>query len=184
MKSTKRGEIMMNKNLEEFKYLGVMFNKVDLLDFKTDFLSGVRSNYFNNSTKNSKDGVVSSFINVDGAGYNFSYYIRDEEPLKWELECQYRNKNDRHNVILEKSKIIDDRIYCVECYNRLGFVRKRIYFDIKHQWLKTEFFCNNDNILSFVIKPVIVEGYSLSDEKINEFKNKYLSESYACQKKK
>ncbi len=99
------------------------------LDFKSDALAGVRANYFNssNSAQSDKTEVV-----LDEKTYNLSYFMCKNEPLSWKIT--------RNNRPYQSIKRVAGSVYCVIVYGENGIINKRIYFDDKHNWLRTEYY--------------------------------------------
>ncbi len=118
------------------------------LDFKSDALAGVRANYFNSgsSAQSDKTEVV-----LDAKTYNLSYFMCKNEPLSWKIT--------RNNRPYQSVKRAAGSVYCVIVYGENGIINKRIYFDDKHNWLRTEYYDNyTENVLQATIYPKSISG--------------------------
>lgn len=123
-----------SKNKEDnFIFFSVLVSNFEALDFKDDALAGVRANYFNSSCSPQKD-VTDVKINSDI--YNLSYNMNSNLPLSWKVT--------RNNKPYQSVKIETGGFYCVLYYYETGAIYKRVYFDNKHSWLKTEYYRNSD----------------------------------------
>lgn len=125
-----------------------LISDYEMLDFKSDALAGVRANYFNssNSAQSDKTEVV-----LDGKTYNLSYFMCKNEPLSWKIT--------RNNRPYQSIKRASGSVYCVIVYGDNGIINKRIYFDDKHNWLRTEYYDKYfENVLQATLYPKNIGG--------------------------
>lgn len=114
-------------------FYSVLVSNFETLDFKDDALAGVRANYFNSNCSVQKDATN---VEINSDSYNLSYNMNSNSPLSWKIT--------RNNRPYQSVKIETGGLYCVLYYSETGRIYKRVYFDIKHNWLKTEYFKNTD----------------------------------------
>lgn len=126
-------------------YFGVLFDKFDVLNFRTDFLSGVRANYFNSGNIQQFNN---SFQTVDDNEYSFSYNLNYSGPLKW--------KQILNGKLNQVTKISLDGSYNVDTIDNSNIVYKSIYFNKNHLWVKNDYFENNK--LVYTVYPEVING--------------------------
>lgn len=159
------GRVSMNINYENLNFFGIAFEGCENLDFTTDFLAGVRANYFNNRNILKPD---SSFANVKGMRYTYSYNIRNGIDMDWKLYRKYeRGFSSTKGELLQKSTLIDLHTYSIDSLSKLGFVSKKQYFDLSHKWIKTEYFKNAENAAYCVISPAENKEGNVLEKKMN-----------------
>ena len=103
----------MDNSFEKIKYFGIAYDKYEVLDFTSDFLAGVRANYFNSGMQRQKGKAVQKIQNVT---YSFSYDFSKGKSAGWLLKA-----NDR--VIQSTGDIYEDS-YCIESYCNNDFIYK------------------------------------------------------------
>lgn len=134
-------------NFENINYYGIAFDKFEILDFKTDFLAGVRANYFNSGLSPQKER---SLQYLDRDTYFFNYSVENGVNAQWVLK--------KNAQLVQKSCEIDGNCYCVESYYENDFIYKKSYFDNNHNWLKTEYFSVESDSLAYCLKNTVYQG--------------------------
>lgn len=119
MKNLTNGMIFYSSALSAF----------EKLDFRSDALAGVRSNYFSTNKQTQADETE---INIQNQFYKLSYKMVENHTLSWKV-----TKNQRPYQAVKRET---GGIYCVKYYDEDGNVYKRQYFDINHYWIKTEYY--------------------------------------------
>ncbi len=107
----------------------VLVSEFERLDFKDDALAGVRANYFNAKCS---PQVEKTDIKLGGKMQSLSYSLRRGEPLSWKITC------DASPV--QTVKRASDGSYSVMSYGSNGIIFKRQFFDISHEWQRTEYY--------------------------------------------
>ena len=126
----------------------VLVSEFERLDFKDDALAGVRANYFNAKCS---PQVEKTDIKRGGKMLNLSYSMRRGEPLSWKITCDARP--------VQTVKRASDGSYSVMSYSANGIIFKRQYFDVEHEWQRTEYYDPElENRLLAVIYPFRSEG--------------------------
>lgn len=127
-------------------------------DFKNDALAGVRANYFNSANRPQHDKTE---ICIDSNLYNLSYNMQSDVSLAWKV-----TGNNRPYQSVKKE---NGGLYSVMFYNENGIIYKRIFFDLKHVWKRTEYYNGiSDGVLVCKIYPkkicgiiaLVIENYS------------------------
>lgn len=157
--------MIMDNKFENIIYFGVVFDKFEVLDFTTDFLAGVRTNYFNSGLKTQKDKALQ---HLEKSAYFFSYNFEKGVPADWILKVNAK--------LAQESEIIDDESYCIKAFSKNDFVYKKIYFDNNHKWIKTEYFNDESGMPAYCLKNAIAKGQNVI-KKIS-YKNDTESVSY------
>lgn len=121
------------QNAKNIIFYSVLVSNFEEFDFKNDALAGVRANYFNSDCLPQKE-ITDVEINSDL--YNLSYNMNNSSPLSWKVT--------RNNRPYQSVKIETGGFYCVLYYSESGTIYKRVYFDNKHNWLKTEYYKKSD----------------------------------------
>ncbi len=139
----------MDKRIENIIYYSVALKGYDELDFKYDALAGVRSCYFKENCRTQQGDTIRQF---EEAKLNYCYCLEENKPMLWKV---FKNR-----VLVQASKYLPDNVYCICFYNSDELVTKKIYFNQKHYWTKTEYFIpekGSDCVCS--IAPKIINGY-------------------------
>ncbi len=118
-------------------FYGVAYGKIDVLDFRTDFLAGIRANYFSSGNIQQTNDSVQT---VDNNEYHFVYNLSYSGALKWK---QFVN-----GTLNQFSNAEIDGSYFVSCLNSNNILFKNIYFNKSHIWTKTDYIENNQVICS------------------------------------
>lgn len=118
-------------------YYGITFGEFEVMDFKTDFLSGVRSNFFSSGNIQQTNKSIQV---IDNNKYAFSYDLKQSAPLKW--------KQSFNEILSQYTTIELDGSYCVHSLGKNKSVFKSSYFDKSHIWIKTDYLNNNSLICS------------------------------------
>lgn len=137
------------RNMDSVIYYGVALKHFDELDFKYDALAGVRARYFSRNLETQSDDTIQFF---EKEKLNYRYTLEQGKPLLWKV---FKNK-----CLVQSSKYLPDQMYCVCFYNAFEQVVKKIYFNPKHFWTKTEYFdpaAGKDCVCS--IAPKMINGF-------------------------
>lgn len=121
------------QNANDIIFYSILVSDFEAFDFKDDALAGVRANYFNSDCMPQKE-VTEVEINSDL--YNLSYNMNSSSPLSWKVT--------RNNRPYQSVKFETGGYYCVLYYSESGAIYKRVYFDEKHNWLKSEYYKKSD----------------------------------------
>lgn len=130
-------------------YYGVALKHFDELDFKYDALAGVRARFFSRNLETQSGDAIQVFEKKE---VNCRYTLEQGKPLLWKV---FQNKN-----LVQSSKYLPDQMYCVCFYNAFEQILKKIYFNAKHFWTKTEYFdpsAGKDCVCS--IAPKVINGF-------------------------
>ncbi|MCH5297713.1 MAG: hypothetical protein J1E85_08585 [Ruminococcus sp.] len=121
------------QNTNNIIFYSVLVSYFENFDFKDDALAGVRANYFNSDCSTQKEITE---VEINSNVYNLSYNMNSSSPLSWKVM--------RNNRPYQSVKIETGGFYCVLYYSESEYIYKRVYFDNKHSWLKTEYYENSD----------------------------------------
>lgn len=121
-------------------YYGVYHTAAELAD-EGDVLCSIRKKYFETGIKQKNR----STFNISGEIIRAAYTIEKGKPLKWKKLIGSR---------LCERVTIKENSYFVESLDNDRRVFKRSYYDMKHNWLYSEYFLTNDgNIPDVVYSP-------------------------------
>lgn len=132
----------MTDKFDNIIFFGLACEDYDVLDFATDFLSGVRANYFNSNCERQSDRCI-QYVGQDE--YSFVYNMQKDMPLSFKA---YIN-----NILLQNSENAPDGAVVRTYKNEILY--KKIYFGVDHNWVKTEYF--NQNIAETVISKCFID---------------------------
>lgn len=151
----------------------VLVSDYERLDFKNDALAGVRANYYNSSNSVQSDKTE---VYLNNTLYNLSYNMNTDSSLSWKVT--------RNNRPYQSVKKETGGVYCVMFYEENGIIFKRIYFDNKHNWLRTEYFDRYyDNVLICRIYPKTIFGVvALQIEKYSDNGSKSIEQLFPSSK--
>lgn len=122
-----------NKYTNNVIFYSILVSDFENFDFKDDALAGVRANYFNSDCMPQKEFTE---VEINSNLYNLSYNMNSSSPLSWKVT--------RNNRPYQSVKIETGGYYCVLYYSESGAIYKRVYFDDRHNWLKSEYFKKSD----------------------------------------
>lgn len=112
----------------DIMYYTAYLLSADPVRFGSDILFKVRKAYFT-SGKRQKDKM---FLNAQGESIQCFYTMENHRPLKW--------KKVSEGKLCERARQTGLSGYCVETLDYSDAVTKKMYFDLQHQWLRTEYF--------------------------------------------
>lgn len=142
-------------------FYSILVSDFEAFDFKDDALAGVRANYFNSDCKPQKEFTE---VEINSDLYNLSYNMNNSSPLSWKVT--------RNNRPYQSVKIETGGYYCVLYYSESGAIYKRVYFDDKHNWLRSEYFKNSDKPICSISQQLINDEVVLKLEKNLHSENK------------
>ena len=134
-------------SMDSILYFGFTFEKYDILDFTDDMLAGVRSNYFNSGLE-PQSGRSVQYIGENE--FFFIFNLSRGRAMSWKV-----NKN---GTVYQNAENVDASTYRVNTFGKNGRVFKRMYFDLDHNWLKTEYFDRDSLYPEFVFSPTLLDG--------------------------
>lgn len=139
----------MESKIDNVIYYSVALKGFDELDFKDDALAGVRSCYFESNFKTQQGDAIRQF---DKEKYSYCYCLEENKPMLWKV---FKNQ-----TLVQSSKYLPENLYCICFYNSAEIVTKKVYFNQKHYWIKTEYFSSNrGNDCVCSVAPKIINGY-------------------------
>lgn len=159
----------MKESFNNIIFYGFAYAEYNALDFATDFLAGVRSNFFNSGNKQQSNRSVQL---IDADEYSYVFNMTDNSPLSWKI---YKN-----NVLLQKAEPQGENGYVVKCYDDNNNVYQKIFFNNNHIWIKTEYFSNinNEKSKSMIFIPKVVENEFVIERTVNKADNVTISYLY------
>lgn len=139
----------MNNKIDSIIYYSVALKGFEELDFKDDALAGVRACYFSSGFETQQDDTIRQF---EQAKFNYCYCLEQDKPMLWKV---FKNQ-----MLIQASKYLPDNLYCICFYNSAEIVTKKVYFNHKHYWTKTEYFAPENGVdVLCSIAPKIINGY-------------------------
>ncbi len=134
-------DIIFEEIKNDMIFYGVYSTSQDMWD-GSDVLCSARKRFFETDTKQKKR----STIKTDSGRYNYSYNLESGSILKY--------KRMRASQIVERSAEINDGYY-VELVGEDHKPIKRSFYNMLHDWLKTEYYSPVDRSVSMLITPEI-----------------------------
>ncbi len=125
----------------DIMYYTAYLLSADPIRFGSDILLKVRKAYFT-SGKRQKNKI---FLNVQGEALQCFYTMENRRPLKWKKVSEGR--------LCERTAQTGPSGYCVETLDYSGTVIKKMYFNLHHQWLRTEYFDGFHSQPEFTLMP-------------------------------
>lgn len=139
----------MDNKIERMIYYSVALKGFEELDFKDDALAGVRACYFKENFKPQQGDTIRQF---EKERLSYCYSLEENKPMLWKV---MKNQN-----VLQLSKYLPENMYCICFYNSLEFVTKKVYFNSKHYWIKTEYFVPEKGLSCVCsVAPKVINGY-------------------------
>lgn len=121
------------KKLSNMNFYGVSYDKYDNTDVSTDIITNIRKRFL--VTK--KPASNKLYRSSAGVSYVYSYNFSFERPLQWRV-----TKNKR---VIEEIIPLNSGKYCVNFYDENGRDIKKVFFDAKHRWFKTNYYSDVDS---------------------------------------
>lgn len=139
----------MDNKIESIIYYSVVLKDFEELDFKDDALAGVRACYFKEDLKPQQGDTIRQF---EEEKLSYCYSLEENKPMLWKVMQNHKVK--------QLSKYLPDNIYCICYLNSQEFVTKKVYFNAKHYWIKTEYFLPDKGLNCVCsVAPKIINGY-------------------------
>ncbi len=139
----------MAKSIDNIIYYSVALREFEELDFINDSLAGVRACYFEGGCKTQQQEVIRSFEEEE---YDYCYHLQSDKPMLWKVQ--------KNGELLQASKYLPDNTYSIHYYNNKGLPTKKVYFNKKHYWTKSEYFIpENGGDCVCSVAPKVINGY-------------------------
>ncbi|MCH5300580.1 MAG: hypothetical protein J1E56_04600 [Ruminococcus sp.] len=139
----------MDNKIEKMIYYSVALKGFEELDFKDDALAGVRACYFKENLKPQQGDTIRQF---EEEKLSYCYSLEENKPMLWKVM--------KNQAVLQLSKYLPENMYCICFYNSQEFVTKKIYFNPKHYWIKTEYFVPEKGLNCVCsVAPKVINGY-------------------------
>ncbi len=122
-------------------FYGVSLNTRETGDIKNDIYANIIMRYLR-----SLSPVTNRLYRVaDGNKYEYNYSFIPSQPLSWRVI-----KNRR---IIEEIEYLSDGKYCLNYYDDAGNDLKRVIFNSRHTWLKTNYYSSiyGENLVCSVV---------------------------------
>lgn len=139
----------MAKKIDNIIYYSVALRVFEELDFRDDSLAGVRACYFESGCKIQEQETIQFF---EQRKYDYCYKMEKDKPMLWKVL--------KDGELVQASKYLPDNMYCICYYNENQLPIKKVYFNQRHYWTKSEYFAPEkgaDCVCS--IAPKIINGY-------------------------
>ena len=123
-------QLMTNSIKKNMIFYGVYSTTFDMWN-GSDVLCAARKRFFETGAKQRKR----STIKLDNSTYNYSYTLESGAPLKY--------KRTKGSKAVERVIEIPDG-YAVELTDDMHRPVRRVFYDLQHVWLRTEYLNEND----------------------------------------
>lgn len=132
-------------------FYGVSFTQYDNTDASCDIITNIRRRFLLSLKPASNKLYRSAAEN----NYVYSYNFTSDRPLQWKV-----TKNRK--VIEEIEQLLSGK-YCINYYDDLGKDRKKVFFDPKHRWLKSNYYnsVSNENLSCTLVPKEFEDGTSI-----------------------
>ena len=138
-------------SLNNLFFYGVSFAEYDTVDISRDIITNIRMRFLV-SGKSASNKLYRSAGND-----NFVYYYNFTvgKPLQWKV---VRNKH-----IIEEIEHLFSEKYCINFFNDKGQDFKKVFFDSKHRWFKTNYYntVSNESLTCSLVPKEFDEGTSI-----------------------
>ena len=161
---------MLNITLKNnVQFYSIRHNSYDNFYDNCDLLEEVRKKFFINGERQ-KNKITR---NAQNFTIRLSYYMEMDKHLKW--------KKMHNSTLIEKSHTINDNEYSIITYNNHRKISKVFVFDIKHNWIKSEYFLSEyKKSPELIITPNYINNSLIITKQENSLNNKISYELFPC----
>lgn len=137
--------------LSNLFFYGVSFADYDAIDVSRDIITNIRRRFL--VTK--KPASNKLYRSAQGDNFVYSYNFSFDRPLQWRVS---RNKK-----VIEEIEYLLSGKYCISLYDDNGRDLKKVFFDSKHRWFKTNYYnsVSNENLTCSLVPKEFEEGISI-----------------------
>lgn len=127
--------------LNNLLFYGVSYGEYDTQDVNTDIITNIRKRFL----VSQKPASNKLYRSAEGVNYVYSYNFNLNRPLQWKVL-----KNRR--VCEEIVQLLSGK-YCINYYDNAGKDLKKVFFDSKHRWFKTNYYnsVSNENLICSLV---------------------------------
>lgn len=140
-----------NTKLNNLFFYGVSFAAHDTVDVSRDIITNIRRRFL----VTRKPASNKLYRSAQGENFVYSYNFSMERPLQWRVS---RNKR-----VVEEIEYLSSGKYCINLFDENGRDLKKVFFDPKHRWLKTNYYnsVSNENLTCSLVPKEFDEGTSI-----------------------
>lgn len=142
---------MQNKKLKNLFFYGVSFTDYDSVEVSRDIITNIRRRFL----VTRKPATNKLYRSANGDNFVYTYNFSFQRPLQWKVM-----KNKR---VTEQIEYLLSGKYCISSYDEHGRDAKKVFFDSKHRWFKTNYYnaVSGENIACSIVPKEFDEGTSL-----------------------
>ena len=137
--------------LNNLFFYGVSFAEYDSVDITRDIITNIRMRFL----VSGKSASNKLYRSAGGDNFVYSYNFTQGKPLQWRV---VKNKH-----VLEEIEHLFSEKYCINFYDNKGHDFKKVFFDSKHRWFKSNYYntVSNESLTCSLVPKEFDEGTSI-----------------------
>lgn len=142
---------IQNKKLKNIFFYGVSYTEYDSVEVSRDIITNIRKRFL----VTRKPASNKLYRSAQGEDYVYTYNFSFQRPLQWKV---LKNKK-----VTEQIEYLLSGKYCISSYDEHGKDTKKVFFDSKHRWFKTNYYnsVSGENLACSIVPKEFDEGTSL-----------------------
>lgn len=137
--------------LNNLFFYGVSFAEYDSVDVSRDIITNIRMRFL----VSGKSASNKLYRSSGDDSFVYSYNFTNNRPLQWRVVKNKRTVEEIEHLFSEK--------YCINYYDSKGHDIKKVFFDSKHRWFKTNYYntVSNESLTCSLVPKEFDEGTSI-----------------------
>ena len=142
---------IQNKKLKNIFFYGVSYTEYDSVEVSRDIITNIRKRFL----VTRKPASNKLYRSAQGEDYVYTYNFSFQRPLQWKVLKNKKVTEQIEYLLLGK--------YCISSYDEHGKDTKKVFFDSKHRWFKTNYYnyVSGGNLACSIVPKEFDEGTSL-----------------------
>ncbi len=140
-----------SKKLNNLFFYGVSFAEYDTVDISRDIITNIRMRFL----VSGKSASNKLYRSAGDDNFVYSYNFTQGKPLQWRVVKNKHTIEEIEHLFSEK--------YCINYYDAKGHDIKKVFFDSKHRWFKTNYYntVSNESLTCSLVPKEFDEGTSI-----------------------
>ena len=140
-----------SKKLNNLFFYGVSFADYDTVDISRDIITNIRMRFL----LSGKSASNKLYRSAGDDNFVYSYNFTQGKPLQWRVVKNKHTIEEIEHLFSEK--------YCINYYDAKGHDVKKVFFDSKHRWFKTNYYntVSNESLTCSLVPKEFDEGTSI-----------------------
>lgn len=137
--------------LNNLLFYGISYGEYDTQDVSADIITNIRMRFL----VSQKPASNKLYRKSEGVTYVYSYNFSPNKPLQWKVLKNRRVSEEIEQLLSGK--------YCINYYDNAGKDLKKVFFDSKHRWFKTNYYnsVSNENLICSLVPKEFDTGTSI-----------------------